>query len=236
MRTLIKNKLKQYLINKLVILDLEKSLIRSKELGFSPQTIFDVGAYKGDFAKTCLSIWPKANIVCFEPLESKVRILKSWSEKESRVKVIQGLLGSKDVENVKFNMNETASSVLDERDSTNFEVAHLPMRKLDTCIEEFKLNPPNLLKIDTQGYEFQILEGILKNLMHVEVVIAELNHIDIHKDVKLAEEVIHLLYLNGFTIYDFVELHRRPLDNVIWQTDIMFVKKDSILRSNKKWG
>lgn len=232
---LIKNKLKGYFIDNLAIPNFQKSLHRLKELGFKPNTVYDIGAYKGDFARLCLGLWDETKVVCFEPLEAQYKILSQWSKDEKRIKVIHGLLGEEDKDNVKFNENETASSVLNESVSKDFKTGFHKMRKLDSCIKEFNLPIPNLLKIDTQGYEYQILKGFSENLEKVEVVIAELNHIDIHENVKLAEEVIGLLYAHGFVIYDIVEIHRRPFDNAIWQTDFMFVKKDSFLRKNKQW-
>jgi len=232
---LIKNKFKGYFINNLSIPNFNKSMERLKELGFKPKTIFDIGAYKGDFTKLCLKLWNDTNVVCFEPLKDKYENLEKWSKEDKRIKVIHGLLGDENNDNVKFNESETASSVLDEYISKDFKTEYHKMRTLDFCIKEFNLNIPNLVKIDTQGFEFQIISGLLQNLNKVDIIIAELNHIDIHKNVKLAEDVINLLYTNDFIIYDIVEIHRRPFDNAIWQTDFMFVRKNSFLRENKQW-
>lgn len=235
MLQLIKNKLKGYFLNNQSIPNFDKSMERLKDLGYKPKTIFDIGAFEGNFSKLCLDLWKDTNIVCFEPLKEKYENLEKWSETENRIKVIHGLLGAEDRDNVKFNESESASSVLDEYISQDFKTEYHKMRTLDTCITEFALNPPNLVKVDTQGYEYEILQGLMGHLDKVDIIIAELNHIDIHKDVKLAEEVIQLLYVNNFIIYDIVEIHRRPYDRAIWQTDFMFVRKDSFLRENKRW-
>ncbi len=232
---LIKNKLKNHFINNLSIPNCNKSLERIQKLGFRPQTVFDVGAYKGEFSKACLDLWKDVEVVCFEALKDKATELDNWSKTEQRIRVIAGLVGDEYNETVKFNEKETASSVLNEFECSDFDTGFHIMRTLDYCIEEYQLNVPSLLKIDTQGFEYQVIKGLLKNLDKVEVIIAELNHIDIHKDVKLAEEVIGLLYSKGFVIYDILEIHRRPSDNATWQTDFMFVKKDSFLRYSKKW-
>ena len=232
---LLKQKIKNHFLENQSIPNINVSLRRLKELGFYPKNIFDVGAFQGEFAKLCFTIWPETKIVCFEPLYDKYVLLDSWSKKDNRLKAIYGLVGEQDRDTVKFNESETASSVLDEHLSIDFKCSFKNMRTIDTCINEFQLTPPNLLKIDTQGYEYQVLQGFDSNLSHVDVILAELNHIDIHKDVKLAEEVIALLYSKGFIIYDITEIHRRPSDHAIWQTDFIFVKKDSFLRQSKKW-
>jgi len=230
-----KRKIRDYYINNQSIPDVKKSLQFLKASGYAPSCIFDIGAYEGEFAKLCFSLWPSSSVVCFEPLKAKYDMLKNWAAAEKRVKAIHGLVGNENIEQVKFNENETASSVLDEFNSTNFSTTYQPMRTLDNCIKEFSLPVPSFVKIDTQGFEYQVVEGLLGNIKNVDVVLAELNHIDIHKNVKLAEEVIHLLYQNGFVIFDIAEIHRRPKDNAIWQTDFVFVKKDSIFRQDKSW-
>ena len=109
------------------------------------------------------------------------------------------------------------------------------MNTLSDLISENNLNISNLLKIDTQGYEYQVLKGAENILPDVEVILAELNFIDIHKNVYLTADVIRFLNQNNFVIYDIAEIYRSPLDNSLWQTDFIFVKKDSIYRKNKAW-
>ena len=146
------------------------------------------------------------------------------------------LLGEEDDKTVVFNKAETASSVLVEHETNDFEKEEKTMVSLDTLINESNLPHPDFLKLDTQGYEYQILSGAETSLQNIEVILAELNHIDIHQNVILAEEVISLLFSKGFVIFDIAEMHRRPLDQALWQTDFIFVKKNSSLRNSKSWS
>ena len=50
----IKQQIKQYLIKKLGVPEISSSLERLSKLNFQPNQIFDVGAYRGDFANLCL--------------------------------------------------------------------------------------------------------------------------------------------------------------------------------------
>jgi len=231
-------KIKKFLKNKLIakyeIPNIEQSLIHLKQLGFNPATIFDIGAYKGEFAILSKKIWKDANIVCFEPLSDKVKILNELSQKIPGIKVIEGVVGEENKE-IEFNEAETASSCLSEQNEQGFPVSKKQMKTLKNYIDINNLKTPNLLKIDTQGYEFQVLKGALDIIEDIEIIIAELNFIDIHKEVFLAAEVIQLLNIHHFVIYDISEIHRRPIDKAIWQTDFIFVKKDSFLRKNKNW-
>ena len=43
-------------------------------------TVIDVGANTGQFARFILNFYPKAQLICFEPLPAQYKILKSWAE------------------------------------------------------------------------------------------------------------------------------------------------------------
>ena len=66
----VKQKVRQHLAKKLRLLEIPTSLERLAKLGFSPTQIFDVGAYRGDFANLCLKYFSRSKIACFEVLEN----------------------------------------------------------------------------------------------------------------------------------------------------------------------
>jgi FkbM family methyltransferase len=235
MLSLLKKLIKSHFINNLSIPDIQHSLQRLKINQFNPVTIFDVGAFQGDFALLTQRIWPQSKVYCFEPLSKKVAFINQLSKNNPNIKVFEGLVGNKNIDNLEFNENETASSVLEEHISKDFNKSVKKMRTIDTCITEFDLSYPDFLKIDTQGFEYEVLEGAIQTLPHIQIILAELNFIDIHKNVKLAADVIQWLDNNNFVAFDITEIHRRPSDNAIWQTDFLFVKRDSVFRANKRW-
>ena len=231
----IKSLVKEKLISKYEIPSIEQSLLHLKKLGFNPKTVFDIGAYEGQFALLIKKIWKDANVVCFEPLSDKIGVLNKVSSKYGDIKVIEGLVGEEN-KYINFNEAETASSCLSEQHEQGFSVTQKKMNTLTNYIKKYNLSVSDLLKIDTQGYEFQVLQGASEVLDDIQVILAELNFLDIHKDISLAAEVIQFLNSHNFVIYDIAEIHRRPLDKAIWQTDFIFVKKDSFLRKDKRWN
>lgn len=211
------------------------SMRRLKKLGFSPDLIFDVGAYHGEFASTCFEIWPETRIVLFEALKTKIPLL-GQKFKGKNVQIVEGIVGAAIQDDITYFADETASSVLQSEEVYHAkQVVQQKMITLDSYINNSGLKAPNFLKIDTQGYEYPILQGMGRNLADVEVILLELNFIEVYYHVKLAHEVIALLSDYNFVIYDICEIHRRPLDQALFQIDFIFVKKDSFLRSDKKW-
>jgi hypothetical protein len=158
-------------------------------------------------------------------------------ETRGEISLIPGLVGEADRERVEFHELETSSSVLPEHQAGSATIAHHTMRRLDTVIESgLAPRPPDLLKIDTQGYEMAVLKGIERNLSSVRAILAELNFLDIYNGVTLAHEVIEWLGKRGWVPYEICSLIRRPLDGALWQSDLVFLQVNDRLRADKRWN
>ena len=212
------------------------ALERLRTSGFVPQQIFDVGAYCGEFAKLCRSVWPGARLTCFEVLPHRVQELQTWCSQDGNAIVIETLLGAEIKNAVPFHEMETASSVLEEHIPQVEPVKSYPMQTIDTVLgTPMGLKAPDFLKLDVQGYELEVLKGAHEALSQISVILAEVNLIDIHKGAPLLDELILFLRDRGFVAYDICGLARRPLDKALWQADFIFVQREGALRSDKRW-
>lgn len=232
----VKSKIRQYLERHLEVPEIPLALERLKRAGFQPIQIFDVGAYQGDFARCCLQIWPQSKVACFEPLEHKLVQLKKLAAGNPAIQVFPGLLGASNCERVPLNEAETASSVLVEQIPQNFPVKFYSMRTVDEIVREhFGDRPPDLLKLDVQGYELEVLKGAEKSLENIQVILAEINFLDIHQNVPLLGDIVTWLAQRNWVAYDICGLHRRPLDKTLWCADLIFVPEKSSFRADKRW-
>lgn len=180
----IRSIIRKYLARKLRVPEIPFALELLQSNGFEPNRIFDVGAYKGEFAELCLNIWPKTQVACFEALEDKVSQLEQLASQNKAISVFPGLLGAESREQVPLHMRETASSVLLEHISQDFPVQLTRMRTIDQIVQEnFNGQAPDFLKIDVQGYELEVLKGAEKSLPQIQVILAEINFLDIHQNV-----------------------------------------------------
>jgi FkbM family methyltransferase len=228
--------IRKYLARKLRVPEIPFALERLRAVGFQPTQIFDVGAYQGEFAQCCLSVWPKAKVACFEAQEHKVTQLEQLASQQPAISVFAGLLGAEVREQVPLHLVETASSVLAEQIPQNFPVQFYPMRTVDQIVREhFSDRRPDFLKLDVQGYELEVLKGAEKSLPQMQVILAEVNLLDIHQNVPLLAEVVAWLNHRDWVAYDICGLTRRPLDQALWQADFIFVPRNSPLRANKRW-
>ncbi len=228
----LKTRVKDLLAKRFEIPEVRHGLMRLRDQGFTPKTVFDVGAYKGEFAALALDLWPLCRILCFEPLPDRQNDLNRFKNKHDGVEVYPYLLGSSEKESVTLNCAETASSVLVEHYSKHNPI-HCLQRTLDSVSRVD--HAPALLKLDVQGYELEVLKGAVETLAFVEVILAEINFLDIHIGVALHAEITAWLSDHGFAAYDICSLIRRPLDRALWQADMIFVRTDSALRADKRW-
>jgi FkbM family methyltransferase len=213
---------------------IDTAMERLSNQGFNPGLIFDIGAYHGEYAQICRNVWPDATIACFEPQSRALTALRA--NVDSNMRVFDVLLGSEEKDAVPLHEAETASSVLDEHVDQRPTVPH-PMRTVDSIVKvDLAGRCPELLKLDVQGYEMEVLKGAEQVLPKVQVILSEVNLLDLHVGVPLVGDLIHWLGERGFVAFDICGMVRRPLDGLLWQADMIFVRPDSPLRRDKRWS
>jgi FkbM family methyltransferase len=210
----------------------EVGLLALRDKGFFPSRIVDVGAYEGSFTCMAKYIWPEASVLMVEPNRAKAPALNSTSRKFG-VDYCDELLGAEDGVEVTFNLLETGSGVFGERSDVERTAETRTLSTLDHVAGPERVD---FLKIDTQGYELEVLHGAKRVLSQAEVVLLEISLIEINEGAPIADEVIAFMKRAGFVLYDICEFHRRPLDKALWQIDGLFVQNDSRLRANKTFN
>jgi FkbM family methyltransferase len=234
-KKLLSDKTKKLIKDKLGVPSQDISLKRIKHLGFNPKFCLDIGAYEGHWAVDFKHIFPDSAILMIEGQTEKepalVKVKQSYQDVDYRI----ALLGAKEAA-VTFNKYETASSVLAEHHETNAKTEKRNLTTLDSLVAQSPFNKPDFIKIDTQGYELEILKGGEKTLSSAEFVLLEVSFLDIYKNAPLVADVLNFMEEKGFIVYDICTLMNRPLDGVLFQSDFLFVKKGSSFRSDKRWG
>ena len=213
------------------------SLQNMQQNGFRPSKIIDIGAYEGKWTLEMLSIFPDAQYLLIEPLEKKKELLTTLQRsKPDQITFVPALLGATDGQEATFNEMETASSVLKEHHSTSAQAVSKTLSSLSTIAQQTGFETSDFIKLDTQGYELEILKGGMDVLSAAQAVLMEVSLLDIHQQVPLINEVFDFMAKHGFVAYDICHLGRRPLDKALWQVDVIFVQEKHSLRSDKRWG
>lgn len=172
--------------------------------------IFDVGANVGQYGRRIRQWGYRGDLVSFEPLPDAYRQLTHIAQKDTDWRTANLALGNYDGEtSIHISQNSYSSSILDilpahvasAPDSVYVREAVVQIRRLDTIIDDY-LRPEQRLfvKVDTQGFERQVLEGGLRALDRIYGFQMELSLTPLYAGETLMQEMITLLKDYGFVL------------------------------------
>lgn len=210
-----------------------------KANGFSPPVILDIGANAGEWSRVAAGIFASARILMFDgDPENEPALHNAVREIGPRSSYVLCLLGAEKKDAVTFYRPEagtTGSSVLPEMTSYDKEAIKLRMDTLDSLTENTGLGAPLLMKLDVQGFELEIMKGGRKALEASEVVIMEASLLQYNDGAPLFADVVAFMREEGFEVYDFCGQNRRETDHALFQTDVVFARRESSLRVRRKF-
>jgi len=205
--------------------DMEFGLRLLRRNGFAPRVVVDVGAYKGDWAKLCRTIFPEGRVLMVEPSHERVRGLRGLCACDPQLSVLEALAGARE-QTVPFLEQGSNSGVPAEPRPDGIL---LECKPLDALLAGTPFDRPDLLKVDVQGYDLEVVKGANALLRSVEVVIIELSLIGLHPIAPSIREAIDTFDDLGFRLLDVFSFIRRPVDDALWQIDAVFARAESAL-------
>lgn len=204
------------------------ALYNMVKLGFRPTTVIDVGVSHG--TPELYAAFPKSVHILIEPIAEHEPHLKSICEQlEFATYIIAAAAEQTGEAMLRVSDNAMYSSVTSSEGS-QVEVPHYQNRTIQTIAiddlaRQSNLAGPAVLKIDVDGSELNVLKGSVSFLSKVECVIVEATLFGQFQDV------MNFMTIHNFVLYDIVDHLFRPLDGALWQVDLIFVPKNSKLRS-----
>ena len=156
--------------------------------------------------------------------------LEQTAAEYTNVEFHLALLGPNEIEAVTFHSQGSASSVYRERSDAQMATTTIPMTTLDKIVTD-SAKSPLFLKLDVQGSELDILRGGYITLNKSEVVQLEVALLPYNEGAPTSIEVLNFMDERGFAVYDIAGFVR-PNGCDLVQMDVIFVRKDSVLRPN----
>ena len=195
-------------------------------------TVIDVGANQGQWAKSLVKEFPLVTVHSFEPLKQVFISLEMNSRGNPNWKVHNLGVGSK---NQRASMNVASNSGLSSSflEPNNHTVVH-PDIEFEKSVNEIQIIPlddfngfgsRNLVKIDTGGYESSVLDGLENKLDRVSVIEIESSFTPMYEGELSHHRIISRLEDSGYIPYSFGNVHR-DRDGRVWQLDTILVKRD----------
>ncbi|PKN03679.1 FkbM family methyltransferase [Candidatus Dependentiae bacterium HGW-Dependentiae-1] len=210
-------------------LQFEQQFIKSGSL------VFDVGAHKG--SKTAEYLACGARVVCFEPQQECITVLRNTFKDNSRVTIEQIGLAAEEgtLEFMQcsgaptistFSKTWTEHSRFSERHFNWDKKYQVPVSTLDLMIQKY--GNPYFCKIDVEGFEYMVLKGLSKPIPYVSF----------EYSVELLQEAVkcvsHLEQL-GYTKFNFAIGEQPRFAFAQWQTAKDFMVALEKLTKEKDW-
>lgn len=171
-------------------------------------TIIDAGAYYGHVTKSLNYLFPNAKIYAFEPVEENCEIIEKRVNSKNVVLTRCGLSDKKGTSKFYKYDNPALSSTLSiNYNNTKFKAAKkidlitIKTDTLDNFFKDKKIKGNVLLKIDTQGSEFLILQGGKNLLRKISIIHLETSFDEFYNKQFLFSDIYAFLTKFGFTYY-----------------------------------
>lgn len=172
---------------------------------YNIKTIFDVGANVGQSANKYSTDFKSVNIFCFEPVKSTFNILVENTKAKKNIKCFNIAFGNKNSTekilisnkgNV-FNKIIKSENIKDDAMSEDITV-----KRIDDFYREYFNNEIsiNLMKIDTEGYDFEVLKGSENLITNNKIDFIE---VETSMNKSNNDHIIWSKFVDFFNKYDY---------------------------------
>jgi FkbM family methyltransferase len=178
-----------------------------KTIQYTPSVVYDIGAAVLHWTRESKKNWPNARYINFEAVEQVEEFYK-----EMNAEYAIGVFSNENNKEITFynnpvylggnsyyKENEKYSPAAKDIYSKEFEELRYTLT-IDSTVEIFNFPPPDFVKIDVQGAELDILNGMTNTLKTVKHLIVELQHVEYNLGAKQADESIPFIESLGFEL------------------------------------
>ncbi len=199
------------------------------------ELVFDVGANVGQYASMIREAGYRHRIVSFEPLSDAHAALTRRARSDPLWSVhprcAVGNVVAETVINVAGNsLSSSVLAMLPAHSSVAPDsafVAAEPVQELtlDSVIPLYRRgNETTYLKIDTQGFEKEVLEGAAQSLPFIKAVQIELSLVALYEGQHLWDYFLSLLESRGFVLWSFLPVFTDSRTGRLLQGDAIFCR------------
>ena len=208
------------------------SFLRSRNV----RTVLDVGANIGQYGEYLRSLGYREEIVSFEPVRDVFAILRERAGPDPKWKVHPVGLGAEDGEaTINVSANPVFSSILATRGAASrFDARAAPGRTETITIHTLdryvaRCEAPIFIKIDTQGFERQVLAGCDLSNPDIVGIQLELPVIHLYAGTWSISEAIEHMAGKGFVISQLKPVNHHHMDrDALVEIDCVFRRRSEL--------
>jgi FkbM family methyltransferase len=205
-----------------------------------PDCVLDVGANEGQYGRMLREHGYEAWIVSFEPGRAAFARLAAEAECDPRWRVVPVALGARDERRPLAVTNVTQLSSF--RKLSGYGAAEFPgasevvgeeeveIRTLNGSWEQLRADVPStrpFLKLDTQGWDLEVLQGADRVLSHLVGIQLEASLVPIYEQTPTLPETVERVTALGFGLTGIFPVNRDSRFRLI-EVDCVFVNPELI--------
>jgi len=209
-----------------------------RKRGFIPKNILDVGANKGTWSERAWKVFPSAHFTLIEPQIEMKPFLDEFCEKHNANWINAGAgaeEGSLPLTVVPDTVSSSFTISGDDAINNSFERRVVPVTTLDAVCRNSIGSIPEMVKLDVEGFEYEVLRGSGTLLGKSELILVELVFIGENLGARKFHELVNFMADVGYKGYDFTSFEFRPYDGALGLCEMAFALDSGILRTHKEW-
>ncbi len=199
-----------------------------RSLKLDAKTIVDVGTNNG--TEPLYSAFPDAKFVLIDPLQEELNeCRKKYPNLNADFHCLAVGAKTGTLTIIKTSVSGHSSAMSRNSDENGKQIS-VEMRRLDELLSAHEYQRPYGIKIDTEGYELEVLHGLTHSLSDVEFIIAEVSIKKIFKDGYKFSDIIDFMSKNNFQLFDILNAAGHQPNHF----DCLFLPANHILFSIKE--
>lgn len=173
--------------------------------------LLDIGANIGQYSLDMRKRGFKKKIISFEPLKNAFEQLKKVAANDKNWVVNNYALGNESTQSaINVSRNSMSSSILNmlpehiksAPESIYISKQNIEIKKLDSVFESYYEVGDNIMvKIDTQGYEKNVILGAENSLSKIKIIQLEMSVVPLYENEIIFTEMIDFLDKKGFELF-----------------------------------
>lgn len=193
-----------------------------------PDLILDVGFNKGQFSALCSILYKNTAILAFDPLKYSIysNVVFMKSVLGPRFDFLNCALSDRNtIVKMKESISSDSSSLLapSEYNLSRYPSAsergrsfHVVEARLSDLVD-ISLAKRSLLKLDVQGYEHKVIQGISDNqFKSIQWIYLELSDVEMYRGQKSRIDIHDLLLEKGYTLSVTANVYRDEHDRIVY--------------------
>ena len=208
----------------LIFFDLIDELYHQKKIekfirknNFKLNTFIDVGAFRGKYTDLILKIEKNCKIIMLEPQNKYFDFLKNKFANNNRIEVLGMAVSNKKTSlNLKVNKHEITSTFSKFNETNRYlnlkailfssklenmtkSEEKIETLSLDDIFKKKNIQNIDLIKIDTEGHEYEVLIGARDSIKKIDCILVEFHNDNIYENYN-SERIHNFLIENNFTL------------------------------------